>query len=143
VRWLAQRPRSTAEVESRLASFGFPVDVIRSTVARLSELGYLDESAVADAVVREGTRRSLGRRRIAQQLARRAVGDEVAKAALAAAAEGELERAQRLLARHFRGGFTSFAQRARAMRLLLARGYSHATVREAVGIDVDIDTIED
>lgn len=50
-RFLEARPRSEAEVRRRLTSAGYRADLVDAAVARLVELGYLDDAAFAGAWV--------------------------------------------------------------------------------------------
>ena len=50
-RFLESRPRSTAEVRRRLTSAGYRHDLVDAAIVRLTELGYLDDAAFAQAWV--------------------------------------------------------------------------------------------
>ena len=108
--------------------------------ARLAELGYLDDALVADAVARGAERKHQGSRRIALTLGRRGVARDVVERTARASGAGDLARARAFLARRFPGGLgASRLDRQRATRLLHARGFPGDIVRQALGIDVDID----
>ncbi|MBM4265929.1 MAG: regulatory protein RecX [Deltaproteobacteria bacterium] len=134
MRALARRPRTTTEIEALLRERALPGEVVAATLERLRERAYLDDGAVVEAVVRDGERRHIGSVRIAQVLARRGLSDALVERARAESAEGDLERARRLVARRFRLGFGEDSRRlARAARLLRSRGYPGAVVRAILG----------
>jgi regulatory protein len=137
---LARQPRSRAEIERGLRRRGHDEDATAAAVARLVEGGYLDDALVADAVARGAARRHQGSRRVALTLRRRGVARDVADEAARASRAGDLERARALLARRFPQGVGgAAAERHRAARLLAARGFPGDVVREALGVDVDVD----
>lgn len=140
LRALGRGPKSRSEIESALVRRGYEEQTIASVVARLAELGYLDDALVADAVARGAERRHLGSRRVALALGRRGVARDVVESAARSSSTGDLERARAFLARRFPGGIgRDRAERQRATRLLSARGFPGDVVRKALGIDVDVD----
>ena len=50
-RFLEARPRSTAEVRRRLTTAGYRGELVDAAIVRLTELGYLDDAAFAQAWV--------------------------------------------------------------------------------------------
>lgn len=96
VRLLERRPHFRREVELKLARAGFAPEEIDAAVARLTELGHIDDAAHAKSYAASlALRKRYGAARIRQELARRGA----APAAIAAALEGgdresELERAR-------------------------------------------------
>ncbi len=140
VRSLARQPRTASEIEGFLGQREYAGEVIEATLARLRELGYLDEAAVADGIVRDAERRNLGSRRVARTLARRGVPAEFASGALRDSGEGDLDRARALLARRYPEGLGDDPRlREKALRLLVGRGFPPGIARQAIGRDVDID----
>jgi len=139
-RALARGPRSRSEITASLARRGYGEETIAAVVARLTELGYLDDALVADAVARGAERRHQGSRRVALTLSRRGVARDVVEQAARTSGEGDLERARAFLARRFVDGIGSDRlERQRATRLLHARGFPGDVVRKALGIDFDVD----
>lgn len=85
LRFLRTRCRSRAEVERRLARYGYDRALIAGVVAALTVEGWLDDDAFAAAYVRDRCAlRPRGKKVIAAELRRLGVADEVALAALAA-----------------------------------------------------------
>lgn len=78
LRLLSYRPRSVYEVRTRLAGRGYDAALVEATIARLQELGLLDDRAFARAWVesRESTR-PRGRQALAAELRQKGVSAEV------------------------------------------------------------------
>jgi regulatory protein len=84
-RLLEVRPRSTDEVRRRLRDAGYRDDLVEGTLDRLTELGYLDDAAFAQAWVESRDRaRPRGARALRDELRRMGVTAVDAEAALAA-----------------------------------------------------------
>jgi regulatory protein len=147
LRLLSHRARSITELRRRLERREVPVPVIDSVVTWLEERGYLDDSAFAEAFVRDRLRlRPRGRRGLIQDLRRKGVAEDVAAAAadevMTAEAVDELELAReaaRSWARRnasLMKGLDRPEQRARARRRLYGhlarRGFAPAAVSAGV-----------
>jgi regulatory protein len=117
VRLLALRPHFVAEVERKLRQRGYEAGEIAAAIARLEELGYLDDPATAAEYVRlQRERKGWGRTRLRAELLRRGVSERVAAEVLATSTdEDELELARRELVRWRRGGGGERAQLARRL----------------------------
>jgi regulatory protein len=140
LRALSRRGLTAAELRTRLSARGFADVAVEAALGRVEELGYLDDAAIADAVLREASRAHHGTRRIARTLARRGVAADVAESAVRDRREDDLASARAFIAKRFPGGVGGDARmRARALRMLFSRGYSHEVARLAVGVDVDLD----
>ncbi len=138
LRALARRPRSAIEIERLLLVKFEDAALVARTLDRLAEARLLDDAAVADAVLRDAARRGLGSRRVGRVLARRGVapaaefGHEVAV--------HDREAAAALLARRFPDGPPRDPRgRARALRLLAARGFPGGLARRLLGVDRAVD----
>ena len=84
-RLLEARPRSTDEIRRRLRDAGYRPELVEGTLGRLTELGYLDDGAFAQAWVESRDRaRPRGARALRDELRRKGVGTGDAEAALAA-----------------------------------------------------------
>ena len=74
---LSRRPHFRRQLEQKLSSRGFSSDEVETTLARLEELGYLDDVACARGFVTQRLRRGpLGRRRLRAELSRRGADAE-------------------------------------------------------------------
>lgn len=139
LRALGRRALSTSELRSRLESRELPPEAITAALERVAELGYLEDAGVAESVQREGRRRHYGSRRVARTLARRGITGDVATRAVRETEASDLEGARALLAKRFPAGIgEDRRERARALRLLLTRGYPQRVARIALGVDFDV-----
>ena len=84
-RLLSVRARTEHEIRDRLDTGGFEAPVIEQTVARLDELGLLDDLDFAREWIRDrSARKSLGPRALKSELALKGVGRDVIDEALVA-----------------------------------------------------------
>lgn len=122
---LGYRPRSEKEVRDRLRRFGHTEEAVESVVARLFELGYLDDGEFARVMAREKARK-YGPRRVAMELRRAGVGDEEAGEAVEEefGSRSEIEDAREAASRRYNTGERSDAQSRRVYGFLTRRGYS-------------------
>lgn len=125
LRLVARRPHSEAELRRKLARRGYLPAQVEGAVARLRELGYVDDAAFARALVAHRSRRR-GPSLIADELVARGVDRELAVAALAEVAAEELVAARRLVERS--GALDSRQLAARLQR----RGFSADVIRRAL-----------
>ena len=132
-RLLEARPRSTDEIRRRLRYAGYRADLVETVLDRLTELGYLDDAAFAQAWVESRDRaRPRGARALRDELRRLGVGTVDAEAALAARealATGGDPDDPRLVPGDGERASSDASDDAAAGRLLDRRGA--ATLREA------------
>jgi regulatory protein len=129
-----------AGLRSKLQRRGFPAAAVERALDHLSAMGYLDDAATAEGWVRRRLeRRPEGRGALLAGLLRHGVGrDDAARVVDAALpAEDEAQAAVRLLHSLYRseGAFAALAEepeRGRALRRLLARGFSRRAARGAL-----------
>jgi regulatory protein len=143
LRFLEARSRSVTEVRRRLTSAGYRDELVEVAIARLSELGVLNDDAFARAWLESRDRaRPRGERALRQELALkgvdRALVDELLEERRGDAgdeANVDAAAAERLLARHARG-LERIAdprtRRQRAYGLLARNGFDPETASEAV-----------
>ena len=158
-RFLEVRSRSVAEVRQRLTSAGYRADLVDGAIARMAELGMLDDAAFAQAWVESRDRsRPRGERAIRVELGQKGVDRAVVDQVLAARRAGGTESgasddgaadshpdpdltpvsadraaAERLMAKHERslGRVADPRQRrARAYALLARNGFDPEICRE-------------
>jgi regulatory protein len=150
-RLLEARARSVAEVRRRLVGAGYQRVLVEGVVARLVELGMLDDEAFARAWVASRDRaRPRGERALRDELRVKGIAPELIAQVLAERAEqrapdddgpgsgrtGELGAADRLLARNersLRRIDNPRKRRQRAWALLARAGFDADSAREAVG----------
>jgi len=133
LRLLAYRPRSEAELRSRLGRRGLPPAVVQETVDRLLEQGLLSDDAFARYWVEARQQSSpRGHRLLRQELAAKGVAVDTARQAVVAVAEDEAaRRAAEKKARSLRAlDYATF--RRRLGQFLLRRGFPYETARALV-----------
>ncbi len=156
-RFLEARSRSVSEVRRRLTAAGYRADLVDGAIARLTELGMLDDEAFAQAWVESRDRaRPRGERAIREELRVKGIDgvvmDEVLGGRRTADTDStpDREAAERLLTRNARALARvedPRQRRQRAYALLARNGFDPETCREAaasfvVGLDVDPDAAE-
>lgn len=123
---LAHREYSRAELSKRLAPTGASRNEIDAVLDELSAAGLLSDARFAAALVHRNTG-SHSKRAIAHALREKGVDAGEATAALAVLdGEDELGTAQALWARRFGQPPRDEREKARQLRFLLSRGYSHS-----------------
>ena len=117
VRYLETRPRSVAEVRRRLSSAGYRADLVEGAIARLLDLGILDDAAFATAWVASRDRaHPRGARALRSELIQKGLSSETIATVLeardalrdqvtvpsgeAGQVSADEEAARRLVARH-------------------------------------------
>ncbi len=134
---LARRPLSEGEVALRLSGKGVPEPAVAGTVARLRELGLLDDAALCRQLARIYLEnRRYGPVKIARSLAARRFPRDLVEAALreVASGDGVAGAAAAALRKKYRGGIPPGRENAaRAYRFLAGRGFPPEVCRAAVG----------
>jgi len=148
LRFLESRARSASEVRSRLVTHGYRPDLVEGCIARLTELGMIDDAAFAQAWVDSRDRaRPRGERALRAELRRKGIDgtvvDEVIQERADRAAEEDAvadeAAARRLLERHARALDRipdPRARRQRAYALLARNGFdpdTAASVARTIG----------
>ncbi len=149
--FLGSRPRTRWELERRLRRAGAADDVIEATLARLRELGYVDDAAFARWWLEQRDRHApRGERLVEAELRQRGVPRDVIEglrearltrdaAADDGSAGSEAERARGALARHLRG--RPFPTDVKAVQrigmFLMRRGFDAETVRATLRAAAD------
>ena len=132
VKALGRRERSIAELTRWLTERGVGAEEVEDVVARLEELGELDDARFARRYAED--KRELagwGAERIRATLLERGVPPEYIEASLAADAAPESERAAALLVRRGQA-LRSEADRGRALGYLNRKGYTYEVAHEAI-----------
>ncbi len=140
-RFLETRSRSVAEVRRRLTSAGYRADLIDGAIARLGDLGMLDDEAFARAWVESRDRaRPRGERALQNELRLKGIDRALVDAVLDERQSGEgvalapdRDAAERLLEKHARA-LDRIAdprrRRERAYALLARNGFDPETCRD-------------
>jgi regulatory protein len=143
---LARRPHFRAELARKLLARGFEAGEVEAALARVAELGYLDDDGLATAYAAElAGRKGLGRARIGRELARRGAPEEaVERAAGALDEEAELARARAAAGRWARGRAADGAALARHLdRKGFARHVIFRVLKEFAAEAGDLPPAED
>ncbi|PPK98458.1 regulatory protein [Kineococcus xinjiangensis] len=146
LRQLTMAPRSRAQLAEKLATKNVPADVAEAVLDRFTDVGLIDDAAFADMLVRSRQQtKGLARRALAQDLRRKGVDDETARAALETVTGEDEEAAARALVRRklrsTRG--VEPAKRAQRLAAMLARkgygaGLAYRVVRETLAEEGDV-----
>ena len=137
LRLLARKAHTALEMDKALAKAGVAEAERAEAVARLRELGYMDDLEVARARARTLLGRGAALRLAERRLGEQGVGAAQARAAVGEAAQGasEAELLDRALHRMLRGRAPAGdKERRRAFRALVAKGHRPAQVARALGL---------
>jgi regulatory protein len=129
---LGYRARSAHELRERLSRAGYAGETVRGVLARLEELGYLDDEEFARNAARDKACKSYGPHRIYGELRRAGIDKEIAQGIVEKefAGRSELEEARAAVQRRYNTGERSDAQARRVHGFLMRRGYSAAVSAE-------------
>ena len=135
---LAARARTELELDRALARAKVSAPDRKAALARLRELGYMDDREVARGRARALIERGEAPRLAARRLAAQGVEEEVAAVAVAEAvgAAGEEELAAGALRRRLRGRAPrDEREKRRLLRALIAKGYKPSAAARALGME--------
>lgn len=157
LRMLTAAPRTSAQLADAMRRKGVPDEAAQAVLARLAEVGLIDDAAFARAWVESRHYgRGLARRALAAELEKRGVrGEDVRNAVGALGPDEEIATARRLVARAMAGttGRPLPVRIRRLVGLLARKGYpaplAYRVVREALeqeGVDtadagIDLDSM--
>jgi regulatory protein len=141
LRLLTIRARTRAELDEALTARAVPAEAIDRVLARLAEVGLIDDRAFAERFVAARHQdRGLARRELSRQLRGKGVDPEVAAEAVAGLdPDQERQTGRRLAERRLRSmsGLEPAVQTRRLVGMLARKGYSSEMafqiVREVVG----------
>lgn len=146
LRLLAARARTERELDGGLARAGFPEAERKRALARLRELGYMDDREVARARARTLVERGAGPRLLRRRLGAQGIPHEDVEAAVAEA-KGEAsddELAARALQRRLKGRPPrDEKEKRRLLRALIAKGHRPGAAARALGVEWDADDEDD
>ena len=138
LRLLTYKPRSKAELRGRLLEKDWAEEaIVESVIARLEELGYLDDEQLATTLASSRLERSpLGRSRIRRDLERRKLPAETVENALdhAFTEQSEEELIERAIAKRLRlkGPPTTREESKKLFDYLIRRGFNYDLVLRKV-----------
>jgi regulatory protein len=133
VRLLARRPRSVSEVRKNLTRKETPEPVIDSAIARLTQLGYLDDEAFARYWMENRDQfKPRGPRALRYELRQKGVARDIIEQVVSDVDPADAAyRAAQDRARRMRGS-TRFDFENRVGGFLQRRGFSYGTARDAI-----------
>ena len=138
---LTGQARSRAELATKLARKGVPDEVAERLLTRFEEVGLVDDAAFASAWVESRqSGKGLARRALAQELRRKGVDDETARAALEEVDDEDEDASARVLVRRKLRSVAS-VDRATAVRrlsgMLARKGYPPGVAFRVVKEELD------
>ena len=136
-RFLSYRPRSRAEIETKLRDKEFDEAIVAAVLVDLARLGYVNDEQFARAWARGRIRlRGFGRRRIEQELKAKGVAPETIRDALAEVfgETNETETAMQVAEKKLRTllHVDPVARMRRLAGLLERKGYAFAVIRDVL-----------
>ena len=140
LRVLALRDHSEAELRRKLKEKGYDEAGVEGSVARLRELGYLDDARFARGFAASAIRNGRGYgTRLKLELARRGVAGEIVRETLEALAEefGEAEVLAQTIARRYPGFDPALAtdkEKRKAVAYLQRKGFTLSAILAALKI---------
>lgn len=133
---LEYRNYSKRELTEKIARTAASREAAQAAAGRMEELGLIDDRRFGEDYARElFGRKGYGSRRVAQELRRRGIGQELIQELLAEYEDPERagEAIRRVLAKKYPGWREDEKVRRRAFVALQRLGYSYQEVREAMG----------
>jgi len=131
LRHLVRREHSRAELARKLAPHAESSEAVQRLLDELAAKKQLSDERYAEERAR-CLARKYGAAKIRQDLRAKGVSEELADNA--AAGLNEVEKAKQILARKYRQPAATREERAKRARFLEGRGFSHDTIRSALGV---------
>jgi regulatory protein len=131
LRHLARREHSRTELARKLAPHAESPETLAQLLDALTAKKQLSDERYAEARAHQLARK-YGAARIRADLKAKGIAPEIAARV---SSDDELGRARAILARKYRAGAGTREERARRMRFLQSRGFSHDTIRKLLSSD--------
>lgn len=133
IKWLSHDSYSSAEIQRKLLAKGFDPSIVKAVVARLTELGLLDDARFARTYAEDvGDLRLLGHNHIIYDLRVKGIDEEILRS-LSFPKEKELDKAKRYASvldrRYYRAPYAK--RLLKINRALMERGFDEAVAHEA------------
>ena len=136
LRLLMRRDHGRAELVRKLTQHAESIEALELLLDELVRRKLLSEDRVAESRANTLSRK-FGVSRIRHDLRAKGIADETIERVAAEAQSTEVERAREIWKRKFREPAASRADRAKQMRFLAARGFSHDTIRQVLSGEAD------
>jgi regulatory protein len=137
--WLGRRDFSGEALRERLARDGFDPAIAALVVQELTARGLIDDRRFAENYVTWHAGRGHGPVRIAADLRRLGVADDLVRAALAGTVDWAAVAARVRAAKFGAAAPAEWAEQARQARFLQYRGFSADHIRAAMDADFELD----
>jgi regulatory protein len=131
LRLLMRRDHGREELVRQLTRHAESPEVLEALLDELVKKKLLSEDRVAESRAHTLSRK-FGASRIQHDLRARGIADETIERVTQEAKATEVARASEIWKRKFREPATSQQERAKQMRFLAARGFSHATIKKVM-----------
>lgn len=129
---LARREHSAAELQQKLQQAGHETDKIHGALVMLQQNGLQDDQRFAEAYIRSRLLRGYGELRIRQELKQKGVADDLANLSIQQAEIDWFALATEVRCKRFGEQCPDdFKDRARQMRFLQYRGFTHDQITES------------
>jgi len=136
IRLLARREHSVIELIRKLRAKGWPEGLVHDAVEALDGENLVSDERFTEAFIHGRFSRGSGPMRIEAELHRKGVGDGVVEGLLDARDAQWRELAREVRRKRFGDPPpTEYRERARQMRFLQGRGFTHEQIRSALGDD--------
>lgn len=135
LRLLMRREHGRAELVKKLAEHAESNEAVELLLDELVKRKLLSEDRVAESRAHVLSRK-FGASRIRQDLRAKGIADETIERVTLEAKATEVERAAEIWKRKFREPAVSQSERAKQMRFLAARGFSHDTIKKVMSGEV-------
>ena len=142
VKYLAARPRSRKEVETRLRQYGYPDDTVEMVLFKLEKVGVLNDPSFAEQWAHARSEKGRGKTTIARELYQKGISKETAEAVLEDLDEEQQLAKARALAEKWAPRYRGEDRQAALRKLtqaLIRRGYTWEIAKAAVGFDNEED----
>ena len=138
VKYLAARPRSRKEVETRLRQYGYPEDTVEMVLFKLEKTGILNDPSFAEQWAQARSEKGRGKTTIARELYQKGISKETAESVLDDLDEEQQLAKARALAEKWAPRYRGEEKQAAVRKLtqaLLRRGYTWEIAKAAVGFE--------
>ena len=131
LKYLSSREHSRLELARKLTPYAQDDDDIEALLNWLQESKFLSQERFSESLVHRRAGR-YGNNRILSELKSHGINGEALGDAKLELAQGETQRAREVLSRKYAEAPTDAIARAKCMRFLLQRGFSHGAIQAAV-----------
>ncbi|WP_050477403.1 recombination regulator RecX [Herbaspirillum rhizosphaerae] len=131
LKYLSSREHSRLELARKLTPYAQDDDDIEALLNWLQESKFLSQERFSESLVHRRAGR-YGNNRILSELKSHGIDGEALGDAKLELAQGETQRAREVLSRKYAEAPTDAGERAKCMRFLQQRGFSHRAIQVAV-----------